>query len=71
MEQEGERMTLEEAVKFIYKELDEAYCYNCRGGSEYDECEDRCEYCHRKEQSWAISKGEAEYIAKKILEVKE
>lgn len=61
-------MTYEEAVKFIYDELDEAYCYNCRGNSEDDECEDRCEWCYRKMQNWAISKGEAEYIAKKILE---
>lgn len=63
-------MKLEEAVEFIYKELDYAYCYNCRGDSECDEYKDRCENCHRKEQSWAISKGEAEYIAKKILEDK-
>ena len=34
-------MKLSEAVEFIYKELDEAYCYNCRGGSEYDEYKDR------------------------------
>lgn len=63
-------MTFEEAVKFIYEELNSAYCYNCRGDSEDedDECEDRCEWCRRKEQNWAISKGEAEYIAKKILE---
>ena len=63
-------MKLEEAIKFIYVELNEAYCYNCRGGSEYDEYKDRCEDCHRKEQNWAISKGEAEYIAKQILEDK-
>lgn len=61
-------MKLEVAINFIYEELNEAYCYNCRGDSEDDECEDRCEDCHRKEQNWAISKGEAEYIAKKILE---
>lgn len=64
-------MTLEESVKFIYEELNEAYCYNCRGDSEDNEREDRCVWCHRKEQRWAISKGQAEYIAKKILEVKE
>lgn len=64
-------MKLSDAVEFIYKELNEAYCYNCRGGSEYDEYKDRCDYCRRKEQSWAISKGEAEYIAKTIWEGKE
>lgn len=61
-------MTLKEAVKFIYDELYVAYCYNCRGSSEDDECKDRCERCRRKEQNWAISKGEAEYIARTILE---
>lgn len=65
-------MTLSEAVKFIYDELNEAYCYNCRGDSEDDKYKDnRCEGCHRKEQNWAISKGEAEYVARKILEVTE
>ena len=61
-------MTLSEAVKFIYEELNSAYCYNCRGDSEDDKYESRCDYCHRKEQSWAISKSEAEYIARTILE---
>lgn len=60
-------MTLKEAVKFIYDELYVAYCYNCRG-SEDKEFETYCYNCHRKEQNWAISKGEAEYIARTILE---
>ena len=61
-------MKLEVAINFIYEELNEAYCYNCRGSESDEYDEDRCDYCNRKEQSWAISKGEAEYIAKKILE---
>lgn len=41
-------------VQFIYNYLDWAYCDNCRYNT--SEQNTNCEYCHRKNISWGISK---------------
>lgn len=56
-------------VDFLYDFLDYAYCDGCRYQND-DEKEyeyDECEYCHRKQMHWGISKERAEYIANAIL----
>ena len=56
-------------AEIIYEELDYMYCDNCRyqidSIDEYGD--DRCEYCHRKNNGWAVSKETAEAIEKRCL----
>lgn len=63
-------MTQTEISDLIYKQLDYVYCDNCRFETEIPYSSDKyyhpCEDCHRKEQNWAISKGDADRIAKII-----
>ena len=51
-------------AQIIYDYLDWAYCGNCRYDSELPE---KCDYCHRKNISWGISKETAEVLADKIM----
>lgn len=41
------------------------YCNNCK----FDDCEDRCDNCHRKYIGWEISESYANEVADKILTV--
>ena len=59
--------TKEEIIKILVDELCYAYCDNC-GNKGCDEEDNPCEFCHRKYQSWKLSKDTAEKIADEILE---
>jgi len=44
------------------------YCSTCRGNKENkDDERSRCEYCHRKDMGWGISRKYAEEIACEII----
>lgn len=46
----------------LFDELCNVYCYNC----ENQETEDGCEYCHRKDMNWRLSKKAADSLAERI-----
>ena len=58
--------TRDEIVRILVDELCYAYCDNC-GNYGNDEEDNPCEFCHRKYQSWKISKEAAEKIVDKIV----
>ena len=49
----------------IYDSLDYMYCDNCRYNSEIND-ENSCDDCHRKYNSWAISRSECNWLARAI-----
>lgn len=53
-------------VEILLDELNDAYCYNCRGNEDYDFV--GCEDCHRKSIGWSLSEGSAEGIADRIID---
>lgn len=51
------------AVSYLlFDELCNIYCYNC----ENQETEDGCEYCHRKDMNWRLSRKTADSLAERI-----
>lgn len=57
----------------IYNALDYMYCDNCRHNSETHDNGyggDPCEDCHRKSNGWAVSRSTSNYLADKILAMK-
>lgn len=52
------------------EELNYVYCYNCRINELDEEDEDwNCDFCHRKNMNWELSKKCVEGIAEDILDI--
>ena len=74
-------LTKQDISDIIYYNVDYMYCDNCRYNTErynreFEKYEDAkpsdycpCDDCHRKMNGWAISRAEADYLAKKIMEL--
>lgn len=73
-------LTKQKISDLIYNDLDYMYCDNCRYNTErysraienYEDAKPSdyspCDDCHRKMNGWAISRANADYLAKKIME---
>lgn len=59
-------MKVKEVSDTIYDSLGHAYCDNCRADPFNDDEEGHCEYCHRKNIGWAVSRYVCDQIAEKI-----
>ena len=63
-------MTKQEAISnIIYDSLNYMYCDNCRYNSEIGEDDPTwsCDDCHRKYNSWGVSRAISDELASKIL----
>lgn len=58
---------VERLSNFLYSYFDCVYCDDCRYNIDSQE-EYRCDECHRKYMHWALSKGDSNWLAKKIIE---
>lgn len=57
-------------VNILMEELNYVYCYNCRINELDEEDEDwNCDFCHRKNMNWELSKKCVEGIAEDILDI--
>lgn len=53
----------ENIITLLMQTLDTAYCDSCN----HNLNDDYCEYCHRKNINWSLSRETAEMLADKIL----
>lgn len=58
-------MTEKEVSDLLYKKFGRVYCDTCRHDM-FNEDEEGCEQCHRKNIGWAVSRSDCDLLAKQI-----
>lgn len=59
---------IEKITNKIYEYVTSPYCNNCRYNREM-KFEDKCDFCHRKNMNWDISREFSKDVAKAIYKV--